>query len=155
MPKSRLRNIAKMPEELHLFLPAMRSVIVALIVLGGVLAADSYFAIVYGGLLLWGALLLLGSLFAFLSFPVLRNPRLLVSGENLCLFSFGRGQELNFSNDLIEIVEREGQIVSYRFMCEGKHFQISPGSYHDSDELQRQFAQLLKKPKLHVSVIFR
>jgi hypothetical protein len=147
--------MSKLPEELHLFLPALRSVIWVLIVLGGMLAAGSYFAIVYGRLLLWGALLLLGCLFAFLSFPVLRNPRLLVSGENLCLFSFGRGQELNFSNHLIEIVEREGQIVSYRFMCEGKHFQISPGSYHDSDELQRQFARLLKTCKLHASVIFR
>lgn len=106
MPKTRRRKKAKIPEELHLFLPAMRSVIGVLMVLGGMLAVGSYFAIVYGGLLLWGALLLLGCLFAFLSFPVLRNPRLLVSGENLCLFSFGRGQKLNFPNHLIEIVER-------------------------------------------------
>lgn len=153
--KSSLRTKATLPDELHIFLPAVRSVICVLIVLGGMLAVGSYFAIVHGGLFSWGAILLLGFLFTFLAFPVLRNPKLMVSGENLCLFSFGRGQGINFSNHLIEIVEREGKIVSYRFMCEGKHFQISPDSYNDSEELQRQFVELMKTRKLNVSAIFR
>lgn len=153
--KSSLRTNAMLPDELHIFLPAMRSVIGVLMVLGSMIAVGSYFAIVHGGLFSWGAILLLGFLFAFLAFPVLRKPKLMVSGENLCLFSFGRGQEINFPNHLIEIVEREEEIVSYRFMCEGKHFQISPGSYNDSEELQRQFLKLMETRKLNVSVVFR
>jgi hypothetical protein len=119
------------------------------------LAAASYFAVVYGGFLSWVALLLLSLTFALLAFPVLKNQRLMVSGEKLVLFSFGRGQVLQFSQHLVEIVEHEGEIVSYRFMCEGKHFQISPFSYNDSEELQRQFMGLMKTRKLAVSVVFR
>lgn len=142
-------------DELDIFLPAIRLIVAVLIVLGGTLAVVSYFAIVNGGLFSWGAVLLLGFLFAFLAFPVLRNPKLIVSGENLCLYSFGRGQKISFSKHLIEVVEREGEIVSYRFKCEHKHFQISPGSYNDSEELQRQFTKLMKTRKINVSVIFR
>ena len=151
--KSRRSTKAKVPHELHIFLPAMRSVIWVLIVLGGMLAVSSYFTIAYGGLFWWGAVLLLGLAVAFLAFPILRNPRLLVLGENLCLYSFGRRQAINFSSHLVEVVERAGTVVSYRFMCEGKHFQISPGSYNDSDELQRQFKELMKTRNLNVSVI--
>lgn len=153
--KSRRSTKAKVPDELHIFLPAMRSVIWVLIVLGGMLAVSSYFTIVYGGLFWWGAALLLGLAVAFLAFPVLRNPRLLVSGEKLYLYSFGRRQAIDFSSHLVEVVERDGTIVSYRFNCEGKYFQISPGSYNDSDELQRQFKELMKTRKLNVSVMFR
>lgn len=142
------------PDELHIFLPELRLVIGVLMVLGSLLAMGFYFAIVQGGFLLWGAIVPLGFLLAFLAFPVLRNPKLMVSGENLCLYSFGRGQEINFPNHLIEIVERQEEIVSYRFMCEGKHFQISPGSYNDSEELQRQFVELMMTRKLKVSAIF-
>ncbi len=56
---------------------------------------------------------------------------------------------------MFEIVEREGEIVSYRFTCEGKHFQFSPGSYNDSEELQGQFVKLMKTRKINVSVISR
>jgi hypothetical protein len=153
--KSSRRINATLPNELHIFLPAMRPVIAVLIAIGSTLAVVSYFAIVPGGLLSWGAVLLLSLLFAFLAFPVLRNPKLTVSGENLCLFSFGRGHAINFPNHLIEVVKREGEIVNYRFQCEGKHFQISPGSYKDSEELQRQFVNLMKTRRINVSVIFR
>jgi len=153
--KSRRRTKAMMPEDPHLFFSAMRSVIAVLIVLGGMLAVAAFFAVVFGGFLAWGALILLGFMLAFLAFPVLRNPKLMVSGENLVLFSFGRGQAFNFSKHLVEIVEREGQIVSYRFLCDGKHFQISPFSYNDSEELQRQFMGLIKTRKLLVSIVFR
>lgn len=152
---TRIKATLPSPDELHIFLPAMRPIVAVLIVLGGTLAVVFYFAIVNGGLLSWGAVLLLGFLFAFLAFPVLRNPKLIVSGENLCLYSFGCGQKIIFSKHLIEVVEREGEIVSYRFKCEDKHFQISPGSYNDSEELQRQFVKLMKTRKINVSVIFR
>ena len=144
-----------MPDDLHLFFPAMRSVIAVLIVLGGMLAVAAYFVVVYGGFLSWGALLLLGFIFALLAFPVLENPRLTLSGERLILFSFGRRQVLEFSKNLVEVVEREGKIVSYRFMCEGKHFQISPVTYYESEELQRQFMELMRTRKLVVSVSSR
>ncbi len=146
---------ATVPNDLHIFLPAMRPLLAVLVALGGILAVVSYFAFVHGGFFLWGAVLLLGFLFAFLTFPVFRNPKLMVSGENLCLFSFGRGNDINFPNHLVEVVEREGEIVNYRFKCEGKHFQISPDSYNDSEELQRQFLTLMKKRRIIVSVISR
>ena len=149
------RTKASMQDELQLFFPARRSVIAVLIALGGMQAVAAYFAGVYGGFLSWGALLLLSFIFAILAFPALKNPRLMVSGERLVLFSFGRRQDLQFSKHLLEIVEHEGEIVSYRFMCEGKHFQISPVSYYESEELQRQFMELMKTHKLLVSVVFR
>jgi hypothetical protein len=152
---TRIKATLPGPDELHIFLPAMRPIVAVLIVLGGTLAVVSYFAIVNGGLLAWSTVLLLGLLFAFLAFPVLRNPKLIVSGENLCLFSFGCGQKMSFSKHLIEVVEREGEIVNYRFKCEDKHFQISPGSYNDSEELKRQFMRLMSTRKINVSVIFR
>jgi hypothetical protein len=137
---TRIKATLPGPDELHIFLPAMRPIVAVLIVLGGTLAVVSYFTIVNGGLFSWGAVILLGFLFAFLAFPVLRNPKLIVSGESLCLFSFGRGQKISFPKHLIEIVEREGEIVNYRFKCEDKHFQISPGSYNDSEELRKRLA---------------
>lgn len=81
--------------------------------------------------------------------------KLLVSGDELRVFSFGKMNCLNFSKNLQEIVVKDSEVVSYRFERDGMFYQISPYSYYESDELRGIFKDLMKKTKVSVSVIER
>jgi len=142
-----------MSTELHLFIPDKRFVVGLLIIVGSFFCIDLYYVDLYGGFFLWCILLLLGCLFAFLLFPVIRNPKLLISGQNLSIYSFSQVRNINFCTDLTEVIEHNGEIRSYRFVSNRKYFQISPDSYYEAEEIKRQFIDLMKSCKSPISVV--
>ena len=108
-----------------------------------------------GSIILYVPLILLVGMFVILFMPFLKNQKLIVSGENINLFTFGRINRLVFCKHLEEIVIKQNEIISYRFEKDGKYFQVSPGAYYDSEELKLLFNDLNKKCKSIVSIVHR
>jgi hypothetical protein len=87
--------------------------------------------------------------------PFLKNQKLIVSGEDIDLFTFGRTNKLVFCKHLKEIVVKQNEILSYRFEKDGKYYQVSPGAYYDSEELKLLFNDLNRNCKGIVSIVQR
>jgi hypothetical protein len=87
--------------------------------------------------------------------PFLKNQKLIVSGKDINLFTFGRINRLVFCKHLRELVVKQDEIVSFRFEKDGKYYQVSPGTYYDSEELKLLFNDLNKKCKGIVSIVQR
>jgi hypothetical protein len=87
--------------------------------------------------------------------PFLKNQKLIVSGKDINLFTFGRTNRLVFCKHLRELVIRQNEIISYRFEKDGKYYQVSPGAYYDNEELKLLFNDLNKKCKSIVSIVQR
>ena len=105
--------------------------------------------------ILYVSLIILVGMFVFLFMPFLKNQKLIVSDEDINLFTFGRINRLIFCKHLTEIVVKENEIVSYRFEKSGKYYQVSPGAYYDSEKLKLLFNDLNKKCKSIVSIVQR
>jgi hypothetical protein len=141
-----------MSEELHIYFPVRRQLIFYSTIVGVCAAINIYFAMKHGSMVLWLTLTVLLVLFIFLFVPVLRNPRLLISGNDIKISIFGKWHSLSMSKDLYELVIKDDDVVSYRFTREGKHFQISPSTYYEADEIRGKFKEILKKNKIVASV---
>ena len=102
---------------------------------------------------LYVSLIFLVGMFIFLFVPFLKNQKLIVSDEDIRLFTFGRISRLIFCKHLKEIVVKDDEIISYRFEKNGKYYQISPGAYYASEELKLLFNNLSSKCKSIVSVV--
>jgi hypothetical protein len=87
---------------------------------------NTYYLIANNSRILFILLIVLSGIFIFMFMPVLKNQKLIISGEEVIIFSFGKKNSLKFSKDLEEIVVKENEIVSYRFNKKGKHYQVSP-----------------------------
>ncbi len=99
------------------------------------------------------SLLFLIAIFIILFVPFLKNQKIIVNNEDILLFTFGRISRLVFCENLREIVVKEKRIVSYRFEKNGRHYQISPRAYYDSEELESLFSHLNNKCSNIVSVV--
>jgi len=142
-----------MSEEYKVFLLNKIPLIYFMIVMGSIFLINAYAVYVYGGLLFWSTLPLLGYIF----FTVIRfitvSFTIIVSGDEICIVAFDSIFKLNFSKHLCEILERNGQIISYRFKYNGVNFQISPHNYIETQELQNYFTRLIKTSKVIVPVV--
>lgn len=85
--------------------------------------------------------------------PFLKNQKLLIEGNNLIIFTFGKKNRLRFSEDIEELVVKDNEIVSFRFNKDGKYYQISPDAYYDSTDLKEIFKKLLENNNINVSVV--
>ena len=144
-----------MGNEVHLFQPDRRQLgfWCAFVLLG--IAVNVRYLLGSCSVILYASLIFLVGMFIFLFMPFLKNQKLIVSGEDIKLFTFGRMNKLLFCQHLREIVVKEDEIVSYRFEKSGKHYQVSPGAYYDSEVLRLLFADLNKKCKTIVSIVQR
>ena len=144
-----------MGTEVHFFQPDRRQV--------GFWCAFIFFGIILnvrhllggGSIILYVSLILLVGMFVFLFMPFLKNQKLIVSGKDINLFTFGRINRLVFCKHLTEIVVKQDEIVSFRFEKDGKYYQVSPSAYYDSEELKLLFDNLNKKCKSIVSIVQR
>jgi hypothetical protein len=144
-----------MGNEVHFFLPDRRQVgfWCAFIFLGIIL--NIRYLLGSGSIILYVSLILLAGMFVFLFMPFLKNQKLIVSGEDINLFTFGRTNRLVFCKHLKEIVIKQNENISYRFEKDGKYYQVSPGAYYDREELKLLFNDLNKKCKSKVSIVQR
>ena len=144
-----------MDNEVHFFQPDRRRVgfWCAFIFLGIIL--NVRYLLGSGSVILYASLILLVGMFVFLIMPFLKNQKLIVSGKDINLFTFGRTNRLVFCKHLKEIVVKQNEILSYRFEKDGKYYQVSPGAYYDSEELKLLFNDLNKKCKSRVSIVQR
>jgi hypothetical protein len=144
-----------MGNEVHLFQPDRRQLgfWCAFVLLG--IAVNVRYLLGSSSVILYASLIFLVGMFIFLFMPFLKNQKLIVSDEDIKLFTFGRMNKLLFCQHLREIVVKENEIVSYRFEKSGKHYQVSPGAYYDSEVLRLLFADLNKKCKTIVSIVQR
>jgi len=144
-----------MGNEVHFFQPDRRQIgfWCAFVFLGIII--NVRYLLGSGSVILYLSLILLVGVFVFLFMPFLKNQKLIVSDEDINLFTFGRINRLIFCKHLTEIVVKENEIVSYRFEKSGKYYQVSPGAYHDSEELNLLFNDLNKKCESIVSLVQR
>jgi hypothetical protein len=144
-----------MGNEVHFFRPDSRRVgfWCAFIFLGIIL--NVRYLLGSGSVILYASLILLVGMFVFLFMPFLKNQKLIVSGKDIKLFTFGRINSLVFCKHLKEIVVKQDEIVSYRFENDGKYYQVSPGAYYDSEELKLLFNDLNRNCKGIVSIVQR
>ena len=144
-----------MGNEVHFFQPDRRRVgfWCAFIFLGIIL--NVRYLLGSGSIILYVTLILLVGMFVFLFMPFLKNQKLIVSGEDINLFTFGRTNRLVFCKHLEEIIIKQNEIISYRFEKDGKYYQVSPGAYYDSEELKLLFNDLNKNCKSRVSIVQR
>ena len=104
-------------------------------------------------MILYVSLVFLIGMFVFLFVPFLKNQKLIITDEDIRLFTFGRMNRLMFCKHLKEIVVKEKEAVSYRFENSGKYYQISPRAYYESEELKSIFNDLMEKCESIVSVV--
>ena len=144
-----------MAREVHCFQPNRRQIgfWCAFVFLGTII--NVHYLLDSSSVMLYVSLIFLVGMFIFLFMPILKNQKLIVSDEDIKLFTFGRMNRLIFCQHLREIVVKENEIVSYRFEKSGKHYQVSPGAYYDSEVLRLLFADLNKKCKTIVSIVQR
>ena len=142
-----------MSEKYKVFLLNRKLFIYFLVVMGSIFLINAYAVYVYGGLLFWITLPLLGFLLFNLIHFIILSSSIIVSGDEICIVAFDRIYKLNFSKNLCEILERNGQIISYRFKYNGVDFQISPYTYIETQELQNHFMRLIKTNKVIVPVV--
>ena len=144
-----------MGNEVHFFQPDRRRVgfWCAFIFLGIIL--NVRYLLGSGSVILYASLILLVGMFVILFMPFLKNQKLIVSGEDIVQFTFGRTNRLVFCKHLKEIVVKQNETISYRFENVGKYYQISPGAYYDREELKLLFNDLNKKCKSIVSIVQR
>ena len=144
-----------MGNEVHFFQPDRRRV--------GFWCAFIFLGIIFnvryllgsGSVILYASLILLVGMFVILFMPFLKNQKLIVSGKDINLFTFGRTNRLVFCKHLKEIVVKQNEILSYRFEKDGKYYQVSPGAYYDSEELKLLFTDLNRNCKGIVSKVQR
>jgi hypothetical protein len=108
-----------------------------------------------GTLILYATLLFLVGLFIFLFIPLLKNQKVVIAGDEICLSTFGRINRLIFCKHINEIVVKDQEKVSYRFEKDGNYYQISPKAYYDSQELEILFKNLSNKCESIVSVVHK
>jgi hypothetical protein len=144
-----------MGNEVHFFQPDRRRIgfWCAFVFLGIII--NVRYLLSSGSVILYVSLILLAGMFVFLFMPLLKNQKLIVSGEDIVLFTFGRTSKLIFCKHLKEIVVKQNETISYRFEKSGKYYQVSPGAYYDREELKLLFNDLNKKCKSIVSIVQR
>jgi len=144
-----------MANEVHFFQPNRRQIgfWCAFVFLGIII--NVHYLLDSSSVMLYVSLIFLVGMFIFLFMPILKNQKLIVSDEDIKLFTFGRINRLIFCKHLREIVVKENEIVSYRFEKSEKFYQVSPGAYYDSEELQLLFNDLNKKCTSIVSIVQR
>ena len=108
-----------------------------------------------GTLSLYLTLFFLVGLFVIFFMPFLKNQKIVVSGDEVCLLAYGRINRLIFCNHIKEVVVKDQEIVSYRFEKDGNYYQISPKAYHDSRELELLMSNLCNKCENIVSVVHK
>jgi len=142
-----------MGKDIQIFFPARRRVAVWCGIVFGAVLLNMYYLRGSSGYLFYFPLILLTGLFFFMLMPLLRNQRLLITGKEIRLYSFGRRIGLSFSENLREIVVRQSEIVSYRFEKDARFYQISPRAYYESEILKKILAKLMKKQKTTAAVV--
>jgi energy-coupling factor transporter transmembrane protein EcfT len=124
-----------MASDISFYAPVRRPIVIYSLVVGLFMAINVILVAKYGGVFLWMSLAILVCLFIFLFMPVMKNPRLIIKGNEIHLASFGKWYPIDFKKNLREIVVKGDDVVSYRFDCADKFIQISPYSYYESDEI--------------------
>ena len=142
-----------MNKEVKIFFPIRRSTAVLCVIVFIAILLNIYYIPGIAGLILYFPLILLSVLFIFMFMPLLKNQLLLIAGNDIVIFSYGRKNSLRFSENLQEIVLNKNVIVSYRFEKDGRYYQISPQAYYESAELKRTHDKLMKKHNINVSVV--
>jgi len=142
-----------MSEKYKVFLLNRKPFIYFLIVIGSIFLVNACAVYVYGGLLLWITLPLLGLPFFTVIRFIIFSFTIIVSGDEICIVAFDSIFKLNFSKHLCGIHERNCQIITYHFKYNGVNFQISPYTYIETQELQNHFIRLIKTNKVIVPVV--
>ena len=143
----------KSEDEVYLFLPVRRHIAILSLIVGIFIMVNVYAIILYDSIMFKISIVLLIFLFIFLFVPVIRNRRIIVTGNSLRKSIYGNWYSLSFSRDLYSIVQENGVVVSYRFRSDGPFYQISPSAYYETDQLKNTFTTLTKKHKLETTII--
>jgi hypothetical protein len=142
-----------MSNEVHIFQPIRRQIgfWCGVIFLG--ILINVHYLLDSSSMILYVSFVFLIGMFVFLFVPFLKNQKLIITDEDIRLFTFGRMNRLMFCKHLKGIVVKENEAVSYRFENRGKYYQISPRAYYESEELKTLFNDLMEKCKSIVSVV--
>jgi len=97
----------------------------------------------FGGALPLCAVALAVILFLIFLYPLLRDQVVEVGGGKIALRHHGRKVELGKA-DLVEIVERGKDVLSYRFEKGGFQWQITPAAYVEDEEMRKRFKEIFR-----------
>ena len=142
-----------MKDEVRVFLPARRHIAILSFIVGILITVNIYTIILHDSIIFKISLVLLVFLFIFLFVPVIRNQRVIISGDIISVSIYGKWYSLYFSRDLCAVVREHDVIVSYRFSCNGQYYQISPSSYYESEELSNLFISLYNNKIANINII--
>lgn len=142
-----------MSSEIHLYKPVRSQVAFLCICTFLGISLNVYYLLDNRSVALYCSLFILASIFVFLFLPFIKNQKLIISDDEICLFSYGKANKLNICNHLNEIVVKDKEIVSYRLENDGDCYQISPKAYYESEELNATLNTLYVKCKNTVSVV--
>ena len=134
----------KFKDEAYIFLPARRHIAILSFIVAIFIMVNIYAIVLYNSIIYKISLVLLIILFTFFFVPVVRNQRVIISGDMIGVSIYGKWYSLSFNNDLCAVLREHDVIVSYRFNCNGQYYQISPSSYYESEELRNIFLSLSK-----------
>ncbi len=142
-----------MQQALKIFKPERSTVLWLSIVVSIVVIIDIHFFYERGSAFFYLSLVFLIGIFLVLFIPYMRNQKVIIENDVIKITHFGKIDTLSFEENLIGIVEKNEEIVSYRFNKCGKWFQISPSAYSNSSEMENIFKELISKEKVNFSIV--
>lgn len=137
------------------FTPHLLFIIIIFLVSAGLLSYLFYSWLLYGGLfyLLISVFPLIGVV-VFVR-PLVFFPHVTIDNSKRITIRYwvGKGHTDNISTALYEIVVKNENIRSYRFIIQNKYFQVSPTTYIQGDELAEILKSYIKQKKLILNVV--
>ncbi len=143
----------KIEDNAYIFFPARRHIAILSAIVALCISIDVYYMSSHAGILYKIILAILVLMFIFFLVPVIRNQRIIVSGDKIGISIYCRWYYVLFSEGLYAIVVEADEVVSYRFKYDGQLYQISPKSYIETAEMNRLFSALMKKQKIPPEII--
>jgi len=140
-------------QDINLFKPARRFLGLCTLVVFAALLVNAYYLISSKHPVGYITLVLLFLLFLYLFFPLIKNQKLIISGDKLIVLTYGKHNTLTFSANLHEILVKGETIISYRFEKDGQYFQISPSAYEETEEVETHLKSMMKRAPKTISVV--
>ena len=108
---------------------------------------SAYYSFGFKSIIALGISFITFCIFIFFIFPIIKNQVVDVEDNYIILYSFKKGFELD-NDDLTEVINRWGGLVSYRFKKGSLRFQISPLAYYNGAILEKKFSDMFSDNKL-------
>jgi hypothetical protein len=109
----------------------------------------------YGGILPWIPLFIIIRRLLRIFKALLRNPKLIISGDKINISTFGNWHTISFSKDLYEVIVEADEVITYKFETDDFFYNISPSFYYDSEEISKVLSVMLDNTEMNYNIVTR